>query len=114
MPNYLVTLQAAWLVRKAKSPIDAMNIAVAEVGKRLNPDLSNVRIDVGDTECPKCGSALKSVFLVANTALVGLVLEMKVFNATSKEHAAKIAKVEIGKRLQDVPLEIVEVSEIKQ
>ncbi len=112
MPNYLVVLQAAWIVRNVKTVRDAMNIAVAEAGKKLSPDLDYVKIDVGETACPKCGAALKSVFMVANMALVGLVLEMKVFNAQSKEHAARIAKYEIGKRMQRIPLEVVEVLEI--
>lgn len=112
MPDYLVILQGAWIVRKAKSVRDAMNIAVAEAGKRLSPDLDFVEIDVGDTECPKCHEPLKSVFMVAGTALVGLIFEMKVFNAQSEEHAARIAKYEIGKRLQRVPLEVIEVRRI--
>jgi len=113
MPDYLVILQAAWIVRKARSVEDAMNIAVAEAGKRLNPDLDFVRIDVGDTACPKCDSPLKSVFMVAGTALVGLILEMKVFNAKSEEHAAKIARYEIGKRMPRIPLEVIEVTTLE-
>ncbi|HDI51128.1 hypothetical protein DRP04_14295 [Archaeoglobales archaeon] len=113
MPNYIVTLEAAWIVKRVKTPSDAMNIAVAEAGKKLNPDLDFVRIDVGETTCPKCGTSLKSVFLVANTALVGLKMEMKVFNAQGKDHAAKIAKYEIGKRMQHIPLEVLDVEEIE-
>jgi len=109
MPDYLVILQAAWIVKKAKSPEDAMNIAVAEAGKKLNPDLDFVKIDVGDTACPKCDTPLKSVFMVAGVALVGLIFEMKVFNAKSEDHAAKIAKYEIGKRMPKIPLEVIEV-----
>jgi hypothetical protein len=112
MPDYLVVLQAAWIVRNAKSVRDAMNIAVAEAGKRLNPDLDFVKIDVGDTACPKCDAPIKSVFMVAGMALVGLILEMKVFNAKSKEHAARIAKYELGKRMQRIPIEVVEVVEL--
>ena len=112
MPDYLVVLQGAWVVRKARSVGDAMNIAVAEAGKRLSPDLDFVEIDVGNTECPKCQAPLKSVFMVAGMALVGLIFEMKVFNAQNEEHAAKIAKYEIGKRLQRVPLEVIEVRKI--
>ena len=54
--------------------------------------------------------------LVANLqlALVGLVLEMKVFNADSEEHAQRIAKSEIGGALRDVPLEIVETIEYEE
>ncbi len=113
MPNYIVVLQGAWIVRNVKSVKDAMNIAVAEAGKRLHPDLDFVDIDVGLTRCPRCKQDLKSVFLVANTALVGLTFEMKVFNAQSREHAIRIAKYELGKRLQRVPLEVLEVVEIK-
>jgi uncharacterized protein (UPF0212 family) len=113
MPNYLVVLQGAWIVRNVRTIKDAMNIAVAEAGKRLSPDLDFVEIDVGVTQCPKCNENLKSVFMVAGTALVGLIFEMKVFNAKSAEHAARIAKYEIGKRLQRVPLEVIDVIEIE-
>jgi hypothetical protein len=109
MPDYLVVLQGAWIVKKAKSIDDAMNIAVAEAGKRLNPDLDFVEIDVGSVECPKCGEPFKSAFMVARMALVGLIFEMKVFNADNEEHAARIAKYEIGKRLQRIPLEVIDV-----
>ncbi len=111
--NYLVVLQGAWIVRNARSVEDAMNIAVAEAGKRLNPDLDFVEIDVGYVECPRCGETLKSAFMVAGLALVGLVFEMKVFNAESEEHAARIAKYEIGRRLRKVPLEVLEVKELE-
>jgi uncharacterized protein (UPF0212 family) len=50
--------------------------------------------------------------LVAKTALVGLLLEMRVFRAESKEHAAKIARSVIGKALRDVPLDVKEVCEL--
>jgi hypothetical protein len=110
--NCLVRLQGGWIVKKARSVEDAMNIAVAEAGKKLNPDLDFVEIDVGDVDCPKCGEIFKSAFMVAGVALVGLVFEMKVFNAENSEHAARIAKYEIGKRLGRVPLEVIEVLEI--
>lgn len=112
MPNYNVVLQAGWIVKRAKTVEDAINIAIAEAGKKLNPDLSFVRVDVGGVECPKCGETFKSAFLVSKTALVGLIFEMKVFNAESEEHAAKIAKSEIGKRMPNIPLEVVEVLKI--
>ncbi len=91
-----------------------MNIAVAEAGKKLNPDLDFVEIDVGDVGCPKCGQTFKSAFMVSGMALVGLIFEMKVFNAENKEHAARIAKYEIGKRIQRIPLEVIEVVEVKE
>jgi len=112
MYDYLVVLQGAWIVKKARTVEDAMNIAVAEAGKKLSPDLDFVDIDVGVVSCPKCGEPFKSVLLVAGMALVGLIFEMKVFNAENEEHAARIAKYEIGKRLQKVPLEVVAVERI--
>jgi uncharacterized protein (UPF0212 family) len=111
--DYLVVLQGAWVVKKARTVEDAMNIAVAEAGKRLSPDLDFVDIDVGVVNCPKCNEPLKSAFLVAGMALVGLIFEMKVFNAENEEHAARIAKYEIGKRLRKVPLEVVEVVKLE-
>ncbi|MEM0351143.1 MAG: DUF555 domain-containing protein [Archaeoglobaceae archaeon] len=113
MPNYLVVVQVGWIVKRVDTVEDAINIAIAEAGKKLSPDLSFVRINVGTVECPKCGSAFKSAFLVSKTALVGLILEMKVFNAQNKEHAERIAKREIGKRMPNIALEVIEVSEIK-
>ncbi len=114
MENYRVTLEAAWLVKDVKSVDDAMNIAISEVGKLLNPDLNFVEIEVGTTSCPACGEAFDSVFMAASTALVGILLEMKVYDAESKEHAARIAKSTIGKALRNVPLNVVEVEEFER
>ena len=47
---------------------------------------------------------------MANTALVGLILEIKVVNAENESHAAKIAKAVIGKALADVPLKTIDVA----
>jgi uncharacterized protein (UPF0212 family) len=111
MTNYHVTLEAAWLVRDVKSADDAISVAIAEAGKRLNPKLDFVEVDVGTTYCSVCGEPFSSVFLTANTAIVGLVLEMKVFDAETEEHAARIAKSVIGQALRDVPLNVIEVKE---
>ncbi len=111
MGNYRVTLEAAWLVKDVESVDDAMNIAISEIGKLLNPDLNFVDIEVGTTSCPACGEAFDSVFMAAGTALVGVLLEMKVYDAQSEEHAARIAKSTIGKVLKNTPLNVVEVEE---
>ncbi|QLC50166.1 DUF555 domain-containing protein [Methanolobus zinderi] len=109
MPNYHVILEAAWLVRDVKTADDAIGVAISEAGKRLNPKLDYVEVDIGTTFCPSCSAPFSSVFLAANTAIVGLVLEMKVFDAESDEHAARIAKSVIGRALRDVPLDVVDV-----
>jgi uncharacterized protein (UPF0212 family) len=113
MANYIVTLEAGWLVKNVESVEDAMNIAISEVGKLLNPDLNFVEIEVGTTSCPACGEAFDSVFLAAGTALVGILLEMKVYDAESEEHAARIAKSTIGKALRTTPLNVVDVEEFE-
>ncbi|MBP2031168.1 MULTISPECIES: DUF555 domain-containing protein [Methanohalophilus] len=113
MPNYHVTLEAAWLVRDVKSADDAIGVAIAEAGKRLNPKLDFVEVDVGTTFCPACNEPISSVFMAANTAIVGLVLQMKVFDAETEEHASRIAKSVIGRALRDVPLSVIEVEDFE-
>jgi uncharacterized protein (UPF0212 family) len=112
MSNYLVAMEAAWLVRDVGEIDDAIGVAVSEAGKRLNDaGMDYVEVEVGATPCPACGEAFDSAFIAADTALVGLLLEMEVFNADSTEHAARIAKSEVGGALRDVPLEVIETVE---
>ena len=113
--NYLVAMEAAWLVRDVEDIDDAIGVAVSEAGKRLNEaDMDYVEVEVGATGCPACGEPFDSAFIAADTALVGLVLEMDVFNAESMEHAQRIAKSEIGGALRDVPLKVIEVFETQE
>jgi len=112
MPNYNVVLQAAWLVRDVKSVDDAISVAISEAGKRLNPKMDYVEVEVGSEFCPYCGEPFDGAFVVAGTGIVSLLLEMRVFNVQSKEHAGRVAKKEIGKALRDVPLKILDVTEI--
>jgi hypothetical protein len=112
MANYLVAMEAAWLVRDVEEVDDAIGVAVSEAGKRLNQQNKEfVEVQVGATGCPACGEPFDSAFIAANTALVGLLLEIDVFNADSEEHAARIAKSEVGGALRDVPLSVVEIVE---
>jgi uncharacterized protein (UPF0212 family) len=112
MANYVVAMEAAWLVRDVENSDDAIGVAVSEAGKRLNEgDLDYVEVQPGVTTCPACGEPLDAAFLAAETALVGLELEMTVFNAESDEHASRIAKSEVGGALRDVPLSVIEVFE---
>ncbi|MEF8976028.1 MAG: DUF555 domain-containing protein [Halapricum sp.] len=112
--NYLVAMEAAWLVRDVEDIDDAIGVAVSEAGKRLNDqEMDYVEVEVGATGCPACGEPFDSAFIAADTALVGLVLEMKVFNAESMEHAQRIAKSEVGGALRDVPLKVIETVEFE-
>lgn len=112
MPDYLVTMESAWVIRDVKSLDDAIGIAISEAGKRLNPAAKFVEVEAGLLSCPFCDQDLSSAIVVADTALVGLSLEMKVFRAESSEHAGRIAKSVIGKALRDVPLKILDVQEL--
>ena len=115
MSNYLVAMEAAWLVRDVEQIDDAIGVAVSEAGKRLNSKgLKYVEVEVGATGCPACGEPFDSAFIAADTALVGLALEMKVYNADGEEHASRIAKSEVGGALRDVPLSVVEVFELTE
>jgi len=112
MSNYLVVMEAAWLVRDVSDINDAIGVAVSEAGKRLNEQGKDfVEVNVGLTDCPACGEPFESSYIAADTALVGLMLEMEVFNADSEEHANRIAKSEVGGALRDVPLKVVETIE---
>ena len=111
--NYRVVLEAAWLVHDVDNVDDAIGVAVSEAGKRLNAsEMDYVEVEVGFTNCPASGEPFDSAFVAADTALVGLLLELDVFNAESTEHAQRIAKSDIGGALEDVPLEIVDTVEI--
>ncbi|RQG90113.1 DUF555 domain-containing protein [Natrarchaeobius halalkaliphilus] len=112
MGNYLVAMEAAWLVRDVNEIDDAIGVAVSEAGKRLNSEgLEYVEVEVGATGCPACGEPFDSAFIAAQTSLVGLGLEMEVFNADNEEHASRIAKSEVGGALRDVPLSVSQVIE---
>ena len=112
MMDYHVTLEAAWLVRDIKSENDAIGVAISEAGKRLSPRLHFVEIEVGTTTCNSCKNTHEGVFLTANTAIVSLILELRVFDAKSTEHASRISKSTIGKALRDVPLKIIKIEKI--
>jgi len=43
---------------------------------------------------------------------VGLLVEIKVYDADGEEHAARIAKAMIGKALRSIPLRLVEVADL--
>ncbi|MFP4590016.1 MAG: DUF555 domain-containing protein [Halobacteriales archaeon] len=112
MADYTVLLEAAWLVRDVDQVDDAIGVAVSEAGRRLNDaSMGYVDVDVGVTGCPVCDAPFDSAYIAADTALVGLALEIDVYNAEDVEHASRIAKKEIGQALRDVPLKVVDVIE---
>lgn len=55
------------------------------------------------------GEELPPAFIAADEALVALELEMTVFNVEREEHASRIARKEIGQRLRNIPLDVLEI-----
>jgi len=106
-----VVVEAAVPVYDVGTADEAVRIAISKTGEMLNPDLSYVEINVGTRTSPS-GEALEPAFVVADEALVALELEMTVFNVEREEHASRIARKEIGQRMHDIPLDVLDVSVI--
>ncbi|PSP78470.1 hypothetical protein BRC81_07975 [Halobacteriales archaeon QS_1_68_20] len=106
--NCRVVVEAAVPVYDVETPDEAVRIAISKTGEMLNPDLNYVEINMGERTSPS-GEELPPAFIVADEALVALELEMTVFNVEREEHAARIARKEIGQRLDNIPLSVLEV-----
>jgi uncharacterized protein (UPF0212 family) len=109
-----VVVEAAVPVYDVETPDEAVRIAISKTGEMLNPDLNYVEINMGERSCPHCGEALEPAFIAADESLVALELEMTVFNVEREEHAARIARKEIGQRLENIPLDVLEIEEIEE
>jgi len=106
--NCRVVVEAAVPVYDVETPDEAVRIAISKTGEMLNPDLNYVEISEGTRTSPS-GEELQPAFIAADEALVALELEMTVFNVEREEHASRIARKEIGQRLDNIPLEVIEV-----
>ncbi|MFB6305365.1 MAG: DUF555 domain-containing protein [Haloferacaceae archaeon] len=107
-----VVVEAAVPVYDVETSDEAIRIAIAKTGEMLNPDLNYVEISMGSRTSPE-GEELPPAFIAADEALVALELEMTVFNVEQPEHASRIARKEIGQRLENVPLKVLEVEELE-
>ena len=110
--NCRVVVEAAVPVYDVETPDEAVRIAISKTGEMLNPDLNYVEINMGERACPHCGDELEPAFIAADESLVALELEMTVFNVERDEHASRIARKEIGQRLENIPLDIVEIEQL--
>ncbi|MFB6086490.1 MAG: DUF555 domain-containing protein [Halodesulfurarchaeum sp.] len=109
-----VVVEAAVPVYDVETADEAVRIAISKTGEMLNPDLNYVEIDMGTRACPHCGEELDPAFVAADESLVALELEMTVFNVEREEHASRIARKEIGQRLENIPLEVLEVEVLEE
>ena len=112
--NCRVVVEAAVPVYDVATPDEAVRIAISKTGEMLNPDLNYVEINMGERSCPHCGEELEPAFIAADESLVALELEMTVFNVEREEHAARIARKEIGQRLENIPLDVLEIEELQE
>jgi uncharacterized protein (UPF0212 family) len=111
--NCRVVVEAAVPVYDVETADEAVRIAISKTGEMLNPDLNYVEINMGNRHCPHCGEELEPAFIAADESLVALELEMTVFNVERDEHAARIARKEIGQRLENIPLDVLEIEELE-
>jgi uncharacterized protein (UPF0212 family) len=108
-----VVVEAAVPVYDVETEDEAIRIAISKTGEMLNPDLNYVEIEMGSRTSPS-GEELLPAFVAADEALVALELEMRVFNVEREEHAARIARKEIGKRLTNIPLQVLRIDPIPE
>ncbi|SNR22721.1 Uncharacterized protein, UPF0212 family [Halorubrum ezzemoulense] len=111
MRDCRVVVEAAVPVYDVETADEAVRIAISKTGEMLNPDLNYVEIDTGTRTSPS-GEPLDPAFVAADEALVALELRMDVFNVDRGEHASHVARKEIGKRLRNIPLKVLTVTEI--
>jgi uncharacterized protein (UPF0212 family) len=112
--NCRVVVGAAVPVYDVETPDEAVRIAISKTGEMLNPDLNYVEINMGERSCPHCGDELDPAFIAADESLVALELEMTVFNVEREEHASRIARKEIGQRLSNIPLDVLEIEILEE
>jgi len=109
-----VVVEAAVPIYDVETADEAVRIAISKTGEMLNPDLNYVEITMVDRSCPHCGEDVDPAFIAVDEGLVALELEMTVFNVEREEHAARIARKEIGQRLESIPLEVVEIETVEE
>ncbi|MFC7230088.1 DUF555 domain-containing protein (plasmid) [Salinirubellus salinus] len=104
-----VQLSVPWVVAGTTGVQDVINIAVSEVGKRVNQTSARYsEIVVQDVACPSCGYEYEAALSTTDFALV-VVTVLAQFEASSAEESSRIAKRELGVRMKDIPLTVLGV-----
>ncbi len=106
---YEVTFSVPWIVHNVATAQDAINIAVAELGKRVaraGGAIRNADISVQSVPCSDCGNEMDVSVVVSGEALVGLLLTVEV-RASSLEESGTIGQRELGPHVPDTPLKLV-------
>jgi len=100
---YIVKVIIPWIVKKARTPKDAVNIAIHEIGKKLK----DRKLEVCRVSCT-CGRGLDAVLFTPGMTMVCVETPVKVV-ALNEAEAGKVAKAIIGKKLKDIPLSVGEI-----
>ena len=106
---HTVTYSIPWIVHNVATAQDAINIAVAELGKcvaNVGKAIRNADISVQSACCRGCGTEMDVATVVSGRALVGLLLSVEV-RASSPEESGIIGQREIGPHVPETPLVIV-------
>ena len=107
---YEITFSVPWIVHNVTTAQDAINIAVAELGKRVAKAgdlIRNANISVQSACCSGCETEMDVATVVSGRALVGLLLTVEV-RASCPEESGIIGQREIGPHVPDTPLTLVE------
>jgi uncharacterized protein (UPF0212 family) len=99
-----VVLEAAVPVYDVATPEAAVGAAISKLAGLLNPEMEKVDIDPRDQRSPR-GAEIPPATVAAGEGLVALELGMTVYSVENEEHAVRIARAEIGQRLEGIPLE---------
>ena len=106
---YEVSFSVPWIVHNVATAQDAINIAVAELGKcvaNVGKVIRNADITVQSACCRGCETEMDVATVVSGQALVGLLLSVEV-RASSPEESGIIGQREIGPHVPETPLVIV-------
>jgi uncharacterized protein (UPF0212 family) len=109
---YEATFSVPWIVHGVATAQDAINIAVAELGKRVAQAGDAIRhadITVQSVPCSDCGHEMDVSVVVSGEALVGLLLTVEV-QASCPEESGNIGQRELGPYVPDTPLRLVQTS----
>ncbi len=99
-----VVLEAAVPVYDVATPEAAVDTGVSKVRALLSSEMDDVEVEPRTRRSPR-GTALPPATVAADEGLVALELGMTVYDVESEEHAVRIARGEIGQRLDGIPLE---------
>jgi uncharacterized protein (UPF0212 family) len=103
---YEIQVSVPWVVTGVSSAKDAISIAATEVRRRAeSTDARSSRVHSQFIACPACGFETSAVLCTTDFAMVVLTVVVEM-SAKSQEESGRVAKRELGVRMKDVPLTV--------